>query len=606
MAVSKDHITNYDVVLLPVDYTPNSIPKVQFAMDGHLGNNRFSISLSLRRTEFVTAYERGEYNTCDTIATDIVNTLCREYNGRLLEVISTSVDWTFTDLGHGYEAIERIKFALHYPPQSPFSPPVVMENDVGCEEDDDDVVAAFAKEAIHPNIFDDDNDVIGDPYEHPTPPQLETLHSFDSIPGDFYKAFELRPECIETNSFSSVTSNTASNLSISDSIGNRHTNVGTENSPKHVKTSSIDKPSFMEDYLIKKVSSKKASEVKSTTDQVSEFKSITDKASEVKSTTDTTATPNRRKKRTIQRRGLLKFNSETKSRTPPEVKQQGKQRPPPKVNINLGDSRFAVDPSLSKMLNKAASEGQGTDITELYTTNSYCESTAKSTVSEPKRQKVISDLRGLRKTWLSKFKVGKGNTKHYSSSEVDIMESDNTVKCLDQDEYRELSTYDVLCETEPTHGLVAESMHVGNSRLKIMMLNYQEKYLSTSATKEDKRSITSRLVSEVVNGEKGKGNFVAQKSEDCTWYELDERGAHLVVEGSLGRSGIDTRVLELPDQSMNCESKDGLLPQGNFMGGLHNAALMNLKNRKKKRILSSNLNLESIQDLQKQMIDAIE
>mmetsp|Transcript_29342 Transcript_29342/g.34913 ORF Transcript_29342/g.34913 Transcript_29342/m.34913 type:complete len:598 (-) Transcript_29342:175-1968(-) len=590
MALPQEEVQKYDVVLLPIDYTSNSTPNVQFAMDGHLGNNRFSISLSLRRDEFATAYEKGDYNSCETIATDIVNTLCREYKGRLLEVVSTNEDWTFTDIGYGCEAVERVKFALQYPPQSPFSPPVCTDNDLDCEEDEDYDVAAFTKDALHPNIFDDDNDVIDNTDEHPTPPHLETFHSFDSIPVDFYKAFEPRPECLETNSISSVasntvtdssvTSNTVSTTSIPSSVGNQDTKGEIENNNQDEKSSSVDKPSLMEDSSIKKDSCKKAAKVKSTTE---------------------TAIPNRRKKRVIQRRGLLKFNTDTKSN--PDVKIQVKQRTISKVSVNLGDSRFAVDPTLSKMLNRAASEGHGTDITDLYTTNSYCESIVMSTASEPKRQKVIHRLR---ETLLSKLKVGKGNTKHYSSSEVDIMENDKTVKCLDQNEFREISPYDVFCRTEPNHDLVTETTHVGNSRLKIMMMNHREKYHSTCSTKADKRSILSSLVSEVVNGEKGIGKFIAKESEDCGWYELDEEGACLVVEGSLGKSEHDMAVLNLPDPSLGFESKDKLPSQANLMGGLHNAALMNLKNRKKKRILSSKLKPESIDDLQKQMLDTSE
>jgi len=591
MALPQEEVQKYDVVLLPIDYTSNSTPNVQFAMDGHLGNNRFSISLSLRRDEFATAYEKGDYISCEKIATDILNTLCQEYNGRLLEVISTNEDWTFTDIGHGSEAIERVKFALQYPPQSPFSPPVFTDNDLDCEEEEDYDVAAFTKDALHPNIFDDDNDVIDNTDEHPTPSRfLETFHSFDSIPADLYKTFEPRSECLETNSISSVASNTVttssvasntvSTTSVPSSVGNQDTKGEIENNDQDEKSSSVDKPSLMEDSSIKKDSCKKAAKVKSTTD---------------------TATP-RRKKRVIQRRGLLKFNTDTKSNSHGKI--QGKQRANSKVNINLGDSRFAVDPSLSKMLNKAASEGHGTDITDLYTTNSYCESsTVMSTASEPKRQKVIHRLR---ETLLSKLKVGKGNTKHYSSSEVDIMENDKTVKCLDQNEYREISTYDVFCRTKPNHGLVTETTHVGNSRLKIMMMNHREKYHSTCSTKADKRSILSSLVSEVVNGEKGTGKFIAKQSEDCGWYELDEQGSCLVVEGSLGKSEHDMTVLNLPDLSVGFESKDKLPAQANLMGGLHNAALLNLKNRKKKRILSSKLKPESINDLQKQMLDTSE
>jgi len=588
--VPQEEVQKYDVVLLPIDYTSNSTPNVQFAMDGHPGNNRFSISLSLRRDEFATAHDMGDYNSCETIATDIVNTLYREYKGRLLEVISTNEDWTYTDIGHGCEAVGRVKFALQYPPQSPFSPPVFMDNDLDCEEDEDYDVAAFTKDALHPNIFDDDNDVIDNTDEHPTPPHLETFHSFDSMPVDFYKTFEPRLECLETNSISSVasntvtvssvTSNTVSTISIPSSVGNRDTKVDIEDNYQDEKSSFVDKPSLMDDSSSQKESCKEAAKVKSTTE---------------------TATPIRRKKRVIQRRGLLKFNTETKSES--NAKLQGKQRAIPKVNINLGDSRFAVDPSLSKMLNTAASEGHGTDITDLYTTNSYCESTVMSTASEPKRQKVIHRLR---ETLLSKLKVGKGNTKHYSSSEADIMENDKTVKCLDQNAYREISTYDVFCQTEPNHGLVTETTHVGNSRLKIMMMNHREKYHSTSATKVDKRSILTSLVSEVVNGEKGKGNFIAKKSEDYGWYELDVQGARLVVEGSLGKSEHDMTVLNLPPLSVGFESKDDLPPHDNLMGGLHNAALLNLKNRKKKRILSSKLKPESIKDLQKQMLDTRE
>lgn len=595
MTIPHDQLTKSDVIFLPVDYTSNSTPKMRYAMDDHLGNNRFSISLSLRRSEFIHAYETGEFDTCKTIATDIVNTISQEYGGRFLEGAPTYADCNFTDLGHGCEAVERVKFALHNLPQGPFSVDV-MENEIDYDEDEDNEEVAFVKDALSGPLSSaifDNIDSIGDSNcigLHPVP-KLETSCSFESIPSiplDFDNGFEPRFDCLETNSISSVGSTVESHamsmISRPCSTGKQDSTVDIANSSEYEKSSSIVEESSLEDSTTDKIPTRKAS-----------------KSAATKATTKKV-----RKKRVIQRRGLLKFNSDTK----PVSKPKSKQRSSSKVNVNLGDSRFKIDPSLSQILDKAASEGQGTDITDLFTTNSYCDSTA----SEPKRQKRLAPLRGLRSTFLKTFNVGKSNFKHYSASEADIIESDNKVKCLDNNDYRDLSSYDVLCRTQPTHGLIMESTHLGNSRLKIMMQNHRQQYHSGNATSNDKESIVNNLVSEVVDGIKGKGNFVAKQSQECSWYELDQEMACSMVEGSLRECKHDSSILDLPDSSVshpsdplpNYKSKEEPSPQVNFMGCRHNQALTNLKNRKKKRVLSSNMNLESIEDLQKQMLETRE
>lgn len=285
----------------------------------------------------------------------------------------------------------------------------------------------------------------------------------------------------------------------------------------------------------------------------------------------------------------MKFNNETSS------KPKSKQRSSSKLNVDLGDSRFAIDPSLSQIVHKAASEGQSTEITELVTTNSYCEST---TASEPQNRKRPGALRGLRSTWLKKLNVGKSNTKHYSTSEADILENDNRVKCLDDDAYRNLSSFDVLCQHEP-HGLITSAIHIGNNRMKIMMQNQRKRFHVSNATKYSKQIIVNNLVTEVTDGVKGNGSFVAKESEDACWHELDRKMSCLMVEGTLNQCKHDPSILDLEDLSPSQRSQCD-----NFIGGRYHTALMNLKNRKKKKILSSKMNTDSIEDQQKRMIEA--
>lgn len=601
MTIPQDQITKYDVIFLPVDYNSNSTPKVQYAMDDHLGNNRFFISLSLRRAEFIEAYEMEEYDKCETIATDIVTTVIQEYGGRFLEGASTSADSTFTDLGHGCEAFERVKFALHSLPQNSFSVDIMENVDNRIEdEENEEAAAAFVKDAlsqpVSTDIFDD-NDIDDSNYQElHSHPQSETNSSFESI--YLYNAFGKRLECFETNSISSVEStvesNTVSIMSMSCPTGKQNS-ISDSAYDSEYETSPIVQSLSLKDSTMDKISPKKESE------STAAITTLEDSTTEIPTKKTKTTTKKARKKRVIQRKGLLKFND-----LQPASKPKSKQRSNSKVNVNLGDSRFAIDPSLSEMVDKAASEGQGTDITDLYTTNSYCDSTA----SEPKRQKVLAPVRGLRSMWLKKFNVGKSNSKHYSASEVDIIESDKKVKCLNKNAYRDLSSYDVLCQTQPSYGVIVESTHLGNSRLKVMMQNRRDQYHFSNATSSDKKCIINNLVSEVVDGIKGKGNFVAKQSEERSWYELDQQMACSMVESSLGDCEHDSSILDLPDSSVpyssdvpNYEPKQELTPQVNFMGCRHNQALMNLKNRKKKRILSSNMNLKSIADLQKQMLE---
>ena len=50
-----------------------------------------------------------EYNKCETIVTNIVNTASQEYGRQFLEGASTSTDSTFTDLGNGFQAMVELK-----------------------------------------------------------------------------------------------------------------------------------------------------------------------------------------------------------------------------------------------------------------------------------------------------------------------------------------------------------------------------------------------------------------------------------------------------------------------------------------------------------------
>merc|ERR1739848_221228 len=96
----------------------------------------------------------------------------------------------------------------------------------------------------------------------------------------------------------------------------------------------------------------------------------------------------------------------------------------------------------------------------------------------------------------------------------------------------------------------------------------------------------------------GKGSFVAREVDDRNWYELDQAMARLMVKGSLDQSKHDSSVLDLPKLTSN-EKKEPTSQRGGLMGSLHNAALLNLKNRKKKKTLSSTFNPESINELQR-------
>jgi len=576
MALPQRDVTKFDVIFLPVEYNHNGDPKVQFAVDGHMGNNRFSVILSLWRDEFMLAHENGEYGKCDRIAIDIVNTVTQEYTGRFLEVSSTRDDRSYVDLGCEFQAVERVKFALHNTPQRPPCPDSVRENEAIYIKNDFNAEGAFGKDVlsakdVSSNIFDDEDSIVScNPGD------------FD-FPNDLYKTFEPRCDYLETNSISSVDSNTLSSK-------HPHSVAETDNTSeygKFIEPLSLDDSTSKQSVILDDSASKRSYVM----EEPASEKAPSDKLVKADGT-QATAPKKRRKKRVIQRRGMLKFNSESKSKPNPTPQQRSSS----KVNVNLGDSRFAVDPSLSEMFNKAASEGQGTDVTDLYTTNSsYCE----STVSEPKRQKILAPLQGLRSTFLKKFNVGKNHTEHYSASEADIIEQDSKVKCLDENRYRDLSSFDVLCQTDPFNSVVTDSTHVGNSRLKVMMQSRKNKYHKKSATSRDKQSIVNSLVSEVVHGVKGKGNFVARELDDHNWYELDQQMACLMVKGSLDQSKIDSSVLDLPDSSTYDERTESTSQRGGLMGNLHNAAVLNLKNRKKKKTLSSNFNPESINELQR-------
>jgi len=564
--IRRDQLAKCDVVFYPVDYSTESTPTVRLAIDDHLGNNRFSISLSLRRAEFILAHETGEVETCEAIASDIVNTVCREYNGRFLEVVSTQ-DWTFMELDQEYGAVKRVMIALHNLSQIPFCPPAVAENEV-VSHDDVDEEAVSVKDALAFHMFES----TGTPNSDDSP-MRDISSSFESLPAEFYESIQPRADYLEVNSMLSSKSGTASNLSITYSSGKQDSTASYE------KSSSSGHQSSFKSVMAETGSSKKVSKTTSTS---------------------TTSSKKGRKKRVIQRRGLLKFNSDTSS------KLESKQKPSSKLNVDLGDSRFAIDPSLSQIFHKAASEGQSTEITDFVTTNSYC---GESTASDPQNRKRPGALDGLRSTWLKKLNVGqKRYSKHYSASEADILETDNEnkVKRFDDDTYRDISSYDVLCQNEPTFSLITDSIHVGNSRMKVMMQHHREKYHSSYTTNRSKQSIVDNLVTQVTNGTKGAGSFIAKESEECSWHELDRQMACLMVEGTLVQCEHDSSILDLPNLSTSKESSSKPTHCDNFIGGRYHTALMNLKNRKKKRTLSSKMCTESIEDLQKRMLKTAE
>ena len=113
-----------------------------------MGNNRFSVILSLWRDEFILAHETGAFDKCDRIATDIVSTVTQEYTGRFLEVLSTHDDRSFIDLGHGYQAIERVKFALHDIPLSQPYQRTAIHNEVICVDSEFNTEGPFGQDVL--------------------------------------------------------------------------------------------------------------------------------------------------------------------------------------------------------------------------------------------------------------------------------------------------------------------------------------------------------------------------------------------------------------------------------------------------------------------------
>jgi len=518
MIVSSDDVKDCDVLFLPrPTYNPESgvgsfspPPPLQFAVEGHPGNNRFFVTLISQRRRFMTAFETREYVVFKKIAKEIVSIICDDYKGRFLERDSMDTDSMWTDLGTGQKAIDRVEWSFLNPPQNHFT--YLIEQ--GDEDSGDSLLSNMS------SLFDDDDK------EKNNNDALAFGSTLNSIPN----SFQVRENVLETGSISSVDAvDTVS--SISSSVESQ----GIITARKDPKKTSVS----------------------------------------ISLSTQTTR-KDPQHKRTIQRRGKL--------------------RP--------GQS--------SKLFTKPTSDGQNTDITELLhacssnSSNAYCESTE----SESKRQRRLGpplDPSTLRSQWLKKLRLGGKHTNHYSASELDILESDEKVKCLNHNSYRDVSPFDVLCETKPTPGLI-ESNNMGNSRLKIMMQNHRSRYRSNDISIEEKQSIENLLVTEVVDG-KGNGSFISRESERDDWLELNQEMSCSVVKGSLTESEYDLTVLDLPEWDISEPIVDCQYDQPwtkTEMEGLHSKALLSLQNRKKKKVPSSKLNPKSIEELQKQMSGNVE
>ena len=94
------------------------LPKVYLASDQHPGNNRFYIHISLKRRQFMQAYNSGDEAKCNEIAEEIINNICFQSNprGRFLKYdpLSTEDDWIH--IGRGQPVVDQVKGALKDPP----------------------------------------------------------------------------------------------------------------------------------------------------------------------------------------------------------------------------------------------------------------------------------------------------------------------------------------------------------------------------------------------------------------------------------------------------------------------------------------------------------
>lgn len=252
--IHNDQLTINDVIFYPVDYSTESNPTIQLAIDDHQGSNRFQISLSLRRAEFILAHETGDFDTYEAIARDIVSTVCNEYKGRFLEVVSAQ-DGTYMELDQECESVKRVMISLHNLSQIPFCPPAASVN--VCGDDEVDEEAGSVKLAFH-NMFESSGTPSSDDR---TPnsdfqlraPQLEIGSSFESLP-TFYDSFQPRADYLETQSILSSKSGTASNFSISYSSGKLESHSSGKrdsichSSVKSVNTFDVEKPSSLTNF----------------------------------------------------------------------------------------------------------------------------------------------------------------------------------------------------------------------------------------------------------------------------------------------------------------------------------------------------------------------
>eukprot|EP00979_Chaetoceros_neogracilis_P017669 scaffold10261_cov269-Chaetoceros_neogracile.AAC.11 len=459
-------------------------PKAHFESEKHIGNNRFYIQISIFRQSFMEAFHMGNRAECDAILKRVIDSVCC-YNppGRFLELVPLGQDEFYVDIGTCKATMRRVEAAF-------INPPLVALSQFLYHEHEIDAGALFK------------NEIISDDVTLPT----ETT------------------SCSKTMSLASIRQSFLPSRNMNSCIDTSYT--GTESQFGNETSSMFSTCQELDDSVIE------------------DFRPTT-----------------KRKKTGMRRRGLISSDEPTK-----------KNEMMKKYKIGEG-LRKVTENLIQNVIDNTTEDGNARDFDRASNLSGSSEDVESK---RAKRSRSItmqsvcsstSSLGGLRSDFANNLKVDSfsrprvpkrtrqkkttsANKYHVPTSDQSDFHPRIKVKVYDEvtntTQLRSLSRYDVLCTHGGTHLALKECNHVGNNRLRTMLLIFQARYNSKDISPQFKNRLIHCILQHTLHGKKGQTRFVFQALEQELWTQIPNEAIPKFVVSCLEECPSNPRLCVLP------------------------------------------------------------